>query len=131
MKLIFILFLTAFVSPFLSAQLTVGYDVPCPKAYEVRYTRDGRRYILVREFERRQTDTVTVAPRTVGVVTTVTQNRSGAAHVTLRAGNGLTFGVRTGDTFTFSGRSFKAIGFVGNRYHVRCPRTGQSFYFRR
>lgn len=107
--------------------ISVGYDVPVPTEYEVRTRPDGRQYVVVRKFERRRTGS-DLSSRSVGVVRRV---RKGGrqVHVTLRTSNGYTFGVKTGQTFAYGGRRFKAVGFNQGHYVVKCARSGQRFTF--
>jgi|GEM_PF-2253545 len=125
---------TSFVAA--ESGLVVEYDVPCPRNYRIRYGRGGTPYVVVTEFGRRQTGSLSRVrvrtgggARSAGVVHHVRRSRSGGAHVVLRAANGLTFGVRTGDTFTFGGRRFLASGFDDDVYVLTCSETGARFTF--
>lgn len=115
-----------------SQGISAERDVPYPSRYEIRTTPEGRRYVVVRAFERRRVadsfDAGRGATVSAGSVQAV-HRRGRGTFVRLRAANGRRFGVRTGRTFAFGGRVFTALGFDQGTYVVRCNRSGQRFSF--
>ena len=116
------------VSPVFGQGIHYGTDVPCPREYEVRTLSNGQRYVMVRKFERRVVKDV-YDWRDAGVVTRV-HRRARLTYVTLQASNGRSLAVRVGHAFSFRGRRFKAVGFQGRNFIVRCQQTGRRFAFR-